>query len=186
MTFPIAILAIENDDDRVFMERLYIENRQIMYKKAYSLLHNQQDAEDVINTACVALINNLARLRGFDSCTLQAYIVSTIRNTAINSIKKRNLISAHNVSDADVAFERAVSDDQAPDSKVIQQAELEALKQALISLPEKEMTLLQMKYVMEMSDEQIAKRLGIKCASIRSYLARARRHAREILKERAP
>lgn len=186
MTFPIAILAIENDDDRAFMEKLYIEHRQLMYKKAYSMLCNQQDAEDVINTACVALINNLSRLRGFDSCTLRAYIVSTIRNTAVNCINKRNRISAHSVPDADAAFERVAPENQAPDSRIIQQAELEALKQALKTLPEKEMTLLQMKYVTEAPDEQIAKELGIKRASIRPYLTNARRHAREILKENAP
>jgi len=186
MTFPIAILAIENDDDRAFMESLYIEHRQIMYKKAYSMLRNQQDAEDVINTACIALINNLSRLRGFDSCTLRAYIVSTIRNTAINSINKRNRINARSVPDADVELERATPDNLAPDSRIIQQAELEALKQALSSLPEKEMTLLQMKYVAEIPDEEIAKELGIKRASIRSYLTNARRHVREILKEKAP
>ena len=185
MTFPIAILAIENDDDRAFMERLYIEHRQIMYKKAYSMLRNPQDTEDAINTACVALINNLARLRGFDSCTLRAYIVSTIRNTAINCINKRNRISAHSVPDAESAFDRAAPDDLAPDSRIIQPAELEALKRALSALSEKEMTLLQMKYVAEVPDEQIAKELGIKRASIRSYLTNARRHAREILKENA-
>lgn len=186
MTFPIAILAIENDDDRAFMEKLYIEHRQIMYKKAYFMLRNQQDAEDVINTACIALINNLTRLRGFDSCTLQAYIVSTIRNTAINCINKRNRINAHSDPDADAAFERAASDELALDSRIIQQAELEALKRALNALPEKEMTLLQMKYVTGVPDEQIAKELGIRRASIRSYLTKARRHAREILKENAP
>jgi RNA polymerase sigma-70 factor (ECF subfamily) len=186
MTFPIAILAIENDDDREYMEKLYIDHRQIMYKKAYFMLCNQQDAEDVINTACVALINNLSRLRDFDSCTLRAYIVSTIRNTAINCINKRNRISAHSVPDADAAFERVAPENQAPDSRIIQQAELEALKQALKTLPEKEMTLLQMKYVTEAPDEQIAKELGIRRASIRSYLTNARRHARAILKENAP
>lgn len=185
MTFPIAILAIENDDDRAFMEMLYIEHRQIMYKKAYFMLRNQQDAEDVINTACIALINNLNRLRGFDSCTLRAYIVSTIRNTAINCINKRNRTNAHSAPDADAVFERAASDELAPDSRIIQQAELEALKRALNALPEKEMTLLQMKYVTEVPDEQIAKELGIKRASIRSYLTNARRHAREILKGNA-
>jgi len=63
---------------------------------------------------------------------------------------------------------------------------LPTLKRALSALPEKEMTLLQMKYVAEVPDEQIAKELGIKRASIRSYLTNARRHAREILKENAP
>ena len=77
--FPIAIAAIKNDDDRTFMEQLYIKHRKIMYKTAYSMLRNDQDIEDIINTACISIIGKIDRLRGFDSCTLQAYLSLLLR-----------------------------------------------------------------------------------------------------------
>jgi len=181
--FPIAIAAIKNDDDRTFMEQLYIKHRKIMYKTAYSMLRNDQDIEDIINTACISIIGKIDRLRGFDSCTLQAYLVSTIKNTAINFIKKRDRIRDHTASDPDSAFATAVSNDPEVDRDLLRRLDLENLKQALRNLPEQEMTLLQMKYVLDLPDEQIAKEFGIKRASVRSYLSKARRHAREILKE---
>ena len=147
------------------------------------MLHNVQDTEDVINTACVSLIKNLARIRDFDSCTLQAYLIATIKNTAVNYIKKRDRIRSHAVSDPDSAFATVATDDSEADRDMLQKSELEELKQALRNLPEPEMTLLQMKYVLDLPDEQIAKEYGIKRASVRAYLSKARRHAREILKE---
>ena len=166
------------------MEKFYIEYRNLMFRKAYSMLRNVQDTEDVINTACISLIEKIDYLRGFDRSTLQAYVASTIRNTAMNFIKKRDRIRDHTASDPDSAFATAVSDDLEVDSDLLRRLDFEDLKRALCSLPEPEMTLLQMKYVLDLPDEQIAREYGIKRASVRSYLSKARRHAREILKER--
>ena len=183
MMFPIAILGIENEDDRVFMEKLYIDHRQLMFKLAFSVLHDFQDTEDAINTACVSLINNISLLRGFDSCTLRSYIVSTIRNTALNIVNKRNRIRTRSVADPESSFATIVSDEPEVDRRILQQSEIEGLKRALQKLPEREMSLLQMKYVMELPDDQIAKELGIKPASVRAYLTKARRLARKKYEE---
>lgn len=54
--FPICISAIGDESDRRFMERLYAENQMIMFKMARSFTSSNQDAEDVVNSACLALI----------------------------------------------------------------------------------------------------------------------------------
>ena len=53
---PTFILAIENDDDRAFIEHIYKEYYNLMYSKAYDILQNRDCVDDVINNACIKLI----------------------------------------------------------------------------------------------------------------------------------
>jgi RNA polymerase sigma-70 factor (ECF subfamily) len=57
--------------------------------------------------------------------------------------------------------------------------EYESLGRALKRLPERERTLLHLKYDMEYDDEAIGQIMGIKKDSVRQYLTRARRLAKE-------
>lgn len=183
MIIPFAILAIENDDDRAFMEKLYIDHRKVMFKKAYSLLRDLNDTEDAINTTCLALIKKITLLRSFDNCTLRSYIVSSIRNTSINILDKKNRILSYQVPNPEASFATVASEEPEADYRIIQQSEIDSLKWALSQLPERDMTLLQMKYVLELPDHEIAKEIGIKTASVRAYLTKARRLAKRILEE---
>ena len=41
-------LTIENDEERSLAEDLYLTYKSKMYRIAYAVLHNKEDAEDVV------------------------------------------------------------------------------------------------------------------------------------------
>lgn len=183
---PIVISSIANDSEREFMTRLYIDYYALMRKHAIGVLKASQDADDVINDACIKLIKKIKLLQTFESCTLAAYIVYTIRTVAIDFIKRRDVRSKHTYLGADddalveitnttdgIDMAQQIADSDAMDNAV------SMLKQ----LPEKERKLLQYKYVLDMTDKEIASLMGIKPQSVRQYLTRARREALEVLKK---
>lgn len=180
---PVAILALENDGDRAFMTGLYLDTRALMYKKAKRMLRGEQDVEDVINDALEALIKKIDLLKGFDSCTLRAYVVSTIRNTALNYLNHKKRQGERVIPDGDEALESIPARAAGLDADLIRKQDLDALKKALMLLPERERDLLTMKYLDELKDREIAAVFGIKPGSVRAYLTKARRHAQEVLKE---
>ena len=49
--FPLSITQIENDDDRAFMEELFLTYRRLFYKVALDSV-KFSDVDDVINSAC--------------------------------------------------------------------------------------------------------------------------------------
>ena len=73
--FPAVIAAIENDDDRAFMEKLYLDHRYLMFKVARGIVDSPHAAEDMVAEACVSLIENIDTLRKINSCKLRPYIV---------------------------------------------------------------------------------------------------------------
>lgn len=86
----IMLLSIGDESDRSFFERLYMDHRLLMLRKAYAILNDYHEAEDAMNLAWLALLKKITLLREFDSCSLRSYIVSTIRNTSLNLLRQKS------------------------------------------------------------------------------------------------
>ncbi|MDL2205360.1 sigma-70 family RNA polymerase sigma factor [Eubacteriales bacterium OttesenSCG-928-N13] len=181
MVIPQIILAMDNPDDRAFMEQLYRTYRPLMFRIAIGILKSHHDAEDAINDACVRLIPKVEELQEKNDYNLKFYIMSTIRNTAINKAVKRNRNSKYSFLEGDSKILDLVPGGEAADRPLIREAELGALVEALSEMPANELNLLRMKYLDELPDLQIADTLGVKPASIRMYLTRAKRRAADLL-----
>ena len=52
---PLVFLLIENDEDRLFLEGLYMEYHQLMYVQALHVLKSEQHAQDAVSDAILAL-----------------------------------------------------------------------------------------------------------------------------------
>ena len=177
---PVAILSIGNEDDRAFMVRLYIDYRWLMYKVALSVVREPQLAEDMVSQTLCEMIDNLEKIRAVDCCKLRGYIVSFVRNVSVDFVRKRDRQGKYfflTGEEAEVAAEDSV------DENLIRMAEIDALKRGLARLSENDRLLLTMKYFDGLSDEEIAARLGVAKASVRTYLMRARNRLCQRLKE---
>lgn len=177
---PVAILSIGNEDDRAFMVRLYVDYRWLMYKVALSVVREPQLAEDMVSQTLCEMIDNLEKIRAVDCCKLRGYIVSFVRNVSVDFVRKRDRQGKYfflTGEEAEVAAEDSV------DENLIRMAEIDALKRGFARLSENDRLLLTMKYFDGLSDEEIAARLGVAKASVRTCLMRARNRLCQRLKE---
>lgn len=71
---PYCILVIEDDDDRTFMEQLFVDYHRLMYHEIFKLVHDQWAAEDVMQSTLVRLIDKIPELRLKDRGHLVNYI----------------------------------------------------------------------------------------------------------------
>lgn len=180
MFIPVAILSIGNEDDRAFMVRLYVDYRWLMYKVALSVVREPQLAEDMVSQTLCEMIDNLEKIRAVDCCKLRGYIVSFVRNVSVDFVRRRDRQGKYfflTGEEAEVAAEDSV------DENLIRMAEIDALKRGFARLSENDRLLLTMKYFDGLSDEEIAARLGVAKASVRTYLMRARNRLCQRLKE---
>ena len=180
MFIPVAILSIGNEDDRAFMVRLYVDYRWLMYKVALSVVREPQLAEDMVSQTLCEMIDNLEKIRAVDCCKLRGYIVSFVRNVSVDFVRKRDRQGKYFFLTGE---EAEVSAEDSMDENLIRMAEIDALKRGLARLSENDRLLLTMKYFDGLSDEEIAARLGVAKASVRTYLMRARNRLCQRLKE---
>lgn len=174
---PIILLALESDDDRAFVTELYERHKSIMYKQALNILRSRDHVEDVVGDACLAIIDNILLIRTLDGYILRAYIVSIVRNTAINFIARRDRQRKRAYLAGDEHLSEVPSDEPDPLSELMWREQVERLMRAIDTLPEHEQGALRMKYLDDLGDVEIAAELGIKVNSVRPCLMRARRHA---------
>lgn len=175
---PFIILAIEDDDDRAFMEDIYKDFRLLMLSEIWGLIDNRWTVEDLVQDTIENLIKRLDILRTLDRKRLTSYIAAAARNIARNYLrsKKRSpVIFVDELEATDWSLDNNV------ENMVIDSILLEQLSELWPSLPENTRELLERKYILFQDDKEIAEAFGIRAGSVRMKLTRARKAVYELL-----
>lgn len=167
----------ESLSDRVFILELYRQYYRLMFSTARSCSHEKDICEEVVQESLLKLIKKVPTLKEMPRATLASYIASTTRNTAINYVKRQSKQSARSASLDD----EVLSDLEAPIPSLDEMMESSERRERIIAMMERmsieDRTLLEGKYILDYSDETLAKLLDCKPSSIRMKLTRARRRA---------
>ena len=181
---PLIILAIENDSDREFMISLYVELYPLMKATAHKVIKDASAAEDIVHDTITMLIRNLGTIRDYERKRLVSYIVAAVRNHSINYYNRRTKERGHTSYGIEDDLAEVIPDtSHSPSGRIELLEEYEALGMAMKLLPEKERDILYLKYNIELDDEKIGEIMGIKKDSVRQYLTRARRNARNLMQK---
>ena len=82
------ILAINDEQERSFVEDIYLKYRKKLYKNAFEILRNQEDSEDCLHDVIWKVIENLELFQTLDEESLIKLLIVCVRNTAINIYRK--------------------------------------------------------------------------------------------------
>ena len=172
--------TIETQDDRDFMQRLYTEFYRLMFITAGKYQQSSADQEDIVQDSLEKLIEKVDVLRRLDHAVLASYIVTTVRNTAINFLKRQDMINGHmqNLDDKHYDLEA-----KSPTLEEIMMQLEDKQKLSVIwgELSPEAQFLLFGKYIYGYTDKEMALQLKCKTASIRMKLTRARRQALQLM-----
>lgn len=166
--------------EQEYMAGIYKEYHRLMFAVARAHTKDAGCVEEIVSENCCGLIKNIHTFRDLESNKQKFYIVSTVRNTSLNLLGKQQRSKRFAVSAEKETIE-AAPDNFDVERKILLEEELSLVWRASEQLPPNEREVLQMKYGMGMSDNEIAKALGLMESSIRKYVERARKHIKEIL-----
>ena len=154
-----------------FMEDIYLKHERLMYYIAGKYSEVSVQREDIVQTAVLSLLKNEATLQRLPPYAQINYIAAAVRNTAINTIKRDQKETARCIPLDDLT-------EDFPQTHI-----QEELLTAFQEMREEEKQLLYGKYLMDLSDAELAQMLGCKPSSVRMKLTRARRAFVEKLRE---
>lgn len=178
---PIIILAMEDDSDRNFMINLYTNHYKIMKYQAYKIVKDEKVAEDMVQTACVKLIEHIVTIRKLGENSLAAYTVTTVKRISINHMNQRYTKDRNKTNLLDDEFLKNVVDkDTNLENEVLRKISAEELSIQLQKLPQMYYDILKYKFFLELENTEIAELMGVKESSVRVYLKRAKEKAYEI------
>lgn len=167
---------IDNDDDRAKFEILYSKYRKRMVYTAFSVLGNDEDAEDAVHDTFIRIARNMRSIGDPDSVEALSYVLKATKNTAINLSQKNATRNKH------IQFEDVenISDGQFFEELRIQE-NYEEVVEAIRSLNDTYRDVLFYYFVEGMKAKDVADLLDRNKSTIQQQIIRGKKKLLEIL-----
>lgn len=148
--------------------------RNGLYRVACRLLGSAAEAEDAVQDLYLKLWQTSASLDGVRNP--KAYCLTLLRNSCLDRLKSKRMSGRSSMD--------GVEPEQPPeDGQIAARQKMQAVLEAVESLPERERTVLKMRIIDDLSYEQIQKRTGIPYLSLRVLLSGARKKLKKTADE---
>jgi len=150
-------------------EALVLPHLDSAYNLARWLTRDSQDAQDVVQDACVRALKYLGSLERSDA---RAWFLAIVRNAFYDWVgRNRPAEIVHDEDAVDAAVDAASS---SPEQAAVRNAELRVLSDAIAALPVQYREVLILRELEELSYKEIASIADIPVGTVMSRLARAR------------
>lgn len=170
----LYLAAVNTTEDKSLIGFLYTEYKQIMYKTAVSILHNDENAEDAVHEAFLRVIKNISKFHKYSCNENVSYLVIIVRGIALNMLAESNntvALSDNIPSEEDVEAKAEISITY---EQVVKN--IESLSPALKNIAT-------LRWVNDLSEKEISEMLDMNINTVRSSISRARAILNKINKE---
>lgn len=176
------LLMLESDEDREFFTEIYKEYRKEMFYTAYGILHNPQDAEDIVHETFLSLIDHLDKIKDSEPHKAWYYINTAVKHKCFNFYRRQHLREEVELDETWMQEEEII--EKGPDS-LMEEFELqEAMTGVLRQLKSPYKEVLALQYYYQLTTQEIADELGTTPDNVRHISMRAKRKLQSILEER--
>lgn len=166
--------------EREKIAELYNKYKKKMFYVAYTVLNDSYSAEDAVHEAFIAITRNISKISDVDSPETAAYVCRAAKTRALNILEKKRREQDHGrfiEENEEIPFEEAEFD------RICAESEVSDIAKCINKLPDKYRDVLVLRYLDEMSTEDIAELLGRKYETVKKQLLRGRSILKELLKE---
>jgi RNA polymerase sigma-70 factor (ECF subfamily) len=143
-----------------------------LYRAAFRLMGNAQDAEDMVQEAYLKLWNKRDELTNV--LNIEAYCVTLIKNLCYDALRRSQLDE-----DGRPAEELPLPTDTNIAREVEQRDEVNHVRKLISQLPEQQRKVIVLRDINDCSFEEIEQTTGLNAINIRVLLSRARKKIRE-------
>ena len=157
-----------------FITQIYKKYDRLMLFTAKKYLMDLQECEDAIQESLLKLMSRIELLRTLEEPVLTSYVVTTVRNTAIN-ILRRQKRDAQNITSFTESVEESIIEPDSIIDIIMDREAKRSLREAIDELEPNERLLLEGKYFLGYDDRQLSELLSCAPGSIRMKLTRVRR-----------
>lgn len=174
----LLLLTFESEADRALLSDLFASNYHRMKRTALTILHEASAAEDVVQDTFVRCIKRFDTLRSLPVAARAVYLQTATKRNALNRLRSTGAHPSVPIEETELKDVTASVEERAIRSLTVAE-----VKDAFKKLPESLKDVLRYKYLLELSDREIADALGVSKSTVRVYLTRARRAVLKLCKE---
>lgn len=158
--------------DAESFKRQFLPYHPRLYRIAYALVGNSQDAEDILQDAYCKLWNKRGELGHINNT--EAFCVTLVKNLCFDLLRSSRM----NLQEETIE-NISISTDASPETEVIEQDESKQIQQLIDKLPEKQRQVIRLRGINDCSLEEIEEITGLSAVNVRVLLSRARKIIKE-------
>lgn len=174
----ILVARLKDGDEDAF-DRLYDAYHLALYRSAYLIVGNAQDAEDVLQETFLTALTHIATLK--NNQYFKAWLYRIMTNLAYKTVKRR---SREQSESEEVLSSRCVAESMEKNNLediITLHAEQEAVRQGLLQLKLKQREVMVLYYYNGFSIREIADICGCFEGTVKSRLHKARKTLKTLL-----
>jgi RNA polymerase sigma factor (sigma-70 family) len=156
-------------------ENDFLPHLDAAYNLARWLTRNDQDAEDVVQEACLRAFRFFGGFRGGNT---RAWLLKIVRNTCYTQLQKNR---PQELATFDEKIHSENDDSMNPETLLLRSADSQLLRQALEELPVNFREVLVLRELEGLSYKEIAEVSNVRLGTVMSSLSRARERLRQSL-----
>lgn len=147
-----------SEDDKKFLENLYVKQGRRMWFIAVSILKDKEKAEDAVQSSFIRLIKKASLLRSFNDINkINAYIYAVIKNKSLDVLNRERKYRFVDYYD----LENKLSSVKDVETVIFNNYELEIIKEEISKLKPIYRDALQMRFILGLSYDDITNRYDI-------------------------
>jgi len=161
-------------DERRQFEEIFLPHLDAAYNLARWIVHNDQDAQDIVQEAFIRAFKGFQGFRGGNG---RAWLLTIVRNTAYTWMNKR-MPDQKLVPYVEERHANIISIDQSTNESVLEKRRQD-LSDALKRLPSEFREVIVLYEIEGLSYKELALSLGVPVGTVMSRLSRARRRLQQ-------
>jgi RNA polymerase sigma-70 factor (ECF subfamily) len=146
-----------------------------VYRTAYYMLNNEQDALDISQEALIRIYTKINSYE--EKAQFKTWVQRIVTNICIDKFRKNK--PTVSVEEHDMIF----SSDNNVEDEVISTYLAKDINEAIEKLPELHRTVIVLRYIEDFSYNEIAESLDLPINTVKSYLFRARKQLQNLLQD---
>jgi RNA polymerase sigma-70 factor, ECF subfamily len=163
----------------VNFEALANEHKDAVYRQMIRVCGNREDAEDVLVEALLKAYRHLDQLR--DSAAFRSWLAQIAKRVCWQLKERESLLPLLQLSALEDEGKQISGNDLPMEAQIASRRMAELLAEAVDSLPPSYRSVYQLRDVEELPGSEVAQKLGISLAAMKSRLHRARELVRQHL-----
>lgn len=170
-----GLIRAAQSGDRDALITLLRDIEQHVYKTAYYILNNEQDALDAAQEALIRIYTKINSYE--EKAQFKTWVQRIVTNICIDKFRRTK--STVSIEEHEMVFEGR----QDVEHEVMLTYVSQDVQEAISQLPEHHRTVIVLRYLQELSYNEIADCLDLPLNTVKSYLFRARQQLQNLLQE---
>ena len=164
------LMMIDSPEDQSKFEKVYYTYKALMYRTAYSILNNNEDAEDAVHNAFIKIAENISKISDPVCPKTQVYVVTIVENKAIDLYRSNR--RRHHAKYVDEISGVSIDENN-----------VHGLAACMAKLPPRYREVILLKYYLGFTCKEIAKHLNITETNAIKLDQRAKNRLLQLCKE---